>query len=91
MLGNGMALDLKFTPDFFESNRQSIRALIETYFSMGGYEIQFNVVDKETLLNAQKNPDNYKNLIVRVSGFSAYFVDLNALLQNEIIARTAHS
>ena len=89
-LGNGMVLDLKFYPGFFEENRRYIRALIETYFDLGGYEIQLNVVDKDKLLAAQKNPEQYRDLIVRVSGFSAYFVDLGAILQEEIIARTEH-
>ena len=89
-LGNGMVLDLKFSPSVFRKNKPQIRSLIETYMDMGGYEIQFNVVDRDTLLEAQKNPDQYRNLIVRVSGFSAYFADLGVLIQNEIIARTEH-
>ncbi|MCL2472185.1 MAG: glycyl radical protein, partial [Treponema sp.] len=89
-LGNGMVLDLKFQPRFFSENEQGIKALIRTYFALGGYEIQLNVVDKHTLTEAQKYPERYKNLIVRVSGFSAYFTDLNAALQNEIIARTEY-
>ena len=89
-LGNGMVFDLKFHPGFFRENRPQIKALIETYFSLGGYEIQLNVVDRNTLIEAQKFPDRYKNLIVRVSGFSAYFTDLNAALQDEIIARTEY-
>ena len=89
-LGNGMVLDLKFHPAFFEKNKLSIRNIIETYFDLGGYEIQLNVVDKNTLIEAQKHPERHRDLIVRVSGFSAYFVDLNTILQNEIIARTEH-
>ena len=91
LLGNGMVLDLKFNPVFFEKNKFHIRKLIETYFKLGGYEIQFNVIDKNTLLEAQKHPERHRNLIVRVSGFSAYFVDLDAVLQNEIIERSEHS
>lgn len=64
--------------------------LIEEYFSRGGLEIQFNTLDKETLSAAQKDPYKYRNLIVRVSGFSAYFVALEESLQNEIIRRTEH-
>jgi formate C-acetyltransferase len=56
----------------------------------GGLEVQFNVVDSETLRNAQKTPDAYRNLIVRVWGFSAYFVTLTKDYQDNIIARTAH-
>jgi len=54
-------------------------------------EIQFNVIDPETLLAAQESPDEYRDLIVRVSGFSAYFVDLDKACQDEIIARTDHA
>ena len=90
IFGNGIVVDLKFQPQFFNKNRLHIRQLIETHFDMGGYEIQINVVDRQTLLNAQKEPEKYRNLIVRVSGFSAYIVDLGAIIQNEIIARTEY-
>lgn len=91
--GNGMVLDLKFHPQFFAppSHRAAFRQLVETYFEMGGMEMQFNVIDRETLLNAQRNPEQYRDLIVRVSGFSAYFTTLSATVQNEIIARTEFS
>ena len=92
LLGNGMVLDLKFHPSFFqdEEKRQAFKHLVETYFHLGGLEIQFNVISRETLLEAQKSPEKYSDLIVRVSGFSAYFVDMNKLTQDEIIARTEH-
>jgi formate C-acetyltransferase len=88
--GNGMVLDLKFHPHFFtpSAHRQSFRHMIETYFDMGGMEIQFNVVDRQTLLDAQSHPEQYRDLIVRVSGFSAYFTTLRTSVQNEIIDRT---
>lgn len=90
--GNGMVLDIKFHPSFFreKTHRDSFRNLIETYFKLGGMEIQINVVSNETLKKAQKNPAGYGDLIVRVSGFSAYFVELDRILQDEIIARTEH-
>ena len=90
--GNGLVLDLKFHPDFFKSNkhRQAFRLLIESYFALGGLEVQFNVVSRETLMNAQKNPDQFRNLVIRVSGFSAYFTSLDKPLQDEIIARTEY-
>lgn len=89
-LGNGMALDVKLLPQFFDKveNRDALKRAIQVYFEQGGLEIQFNVVDKETLLKAQENPESYRNLIVRVSGYSAYFVHLSKELQNEIISRT---
>jgi pyruvate formate-lyase/glycerol dehydratase family glycyl radical enzyme len=92
-LGNGMVLDIKFAPGFFaEMRRQGIFGpLVETYFRSGGMEIQFNVIDRATLLAAQRSPHAYRDLVVRVSGFSAYFVDLDQVVQNEIIARTEHA
>ncbi len=89
---NGMVLDLKLMTDFFRNEKhfENIRVLIETYFEMGGLEIQFNTIDRETLLAAQRDPCKYRNLVVRVSGFSAYFIALEESLQNEIIKRTEH-
>ena len=88
--GNGMVLDIKFTPAVIagETGGKALRALIETYYRKGGMEIQVSAVSRETLLDAQKNPDQHGDLIVRVSGFSAYFTALNPVTQNEIIART---
>ena len=62
--------------------------LIGTYSDMGGKWIQFNVVGKDKLLDAQKTPENHKDLIVRVAGYSAYFVDLGKGVQDDIIRRT---
>ena len=62
--------------------------LIREYFKLGGHHIQFNIVDTETLCDAQRHPDNYRDLLVRVAGYSDYFNDMTAQLQNEIIART---
>lgn len=62
--------------------------LIDYYFSMGGMQMQFNVVSRETLLRAQANPEKYQNLIVRVAGYSAYFVNLEKKVQQDIIERT---
>ena len=92
LLGNGMVLDLKFHPTFFDNKekRRAFKNLVETYFQLGGMEIQFNVINQETLIGAQESPDEYRDLIVRVSGFSAYFIDLDKVTQNEIIARTEH-
>jgi pyruvate formate-lyase/glycerol dehydratase family glycyl radical enzyme len=93
LLGNGMVLDLKFHPMFFKDPDalHAFRRLVETYFMLGGMEIQFNVVSRETLLAAQLDPWSYRDLLVRVSGFSAYFVDLDKLTQDEIIARVEHN
>ena len=62
--------------------------MIDQYFAMGGNQMQFNVVSKKTLLDAQKNPDKYANLLVRVAGYSAYFTQLSKDVQEDIIART---
>ena len=62
--------------------------MIDQYFAMGGNQMQFNVVSKKTLLDAQKNPDKYANLLVRVAGSSAYFTQLSKDVQEDIIART---
>ena len=63
-------------------------ALIDNYFSRGGMQVQFNVVGRETLLRAQREPGKYRNLMVRVAGYSAYFVTLDKVVQEDIIMRT---
>ncbi|MDD4373285.1 MAG: glycyl radical protein [Bacteroidales bacterium] len=89
----GTLLNQKFLPAFFDSDEacQKLVQLIRTYFRLDGHHIQFNVVDAHTLRDAQKNPEQYRDLIVRVAGYSDYFNDLGTDLQNEIIARTAHN
>ena len=64
--------------------------LVRTYFRLDGHHIQFNVVDAETLRDAQMHPERHRDLIVRVAGYSDYFCDLGQALQDEIIARTEH-
>ena len=64
--------------------------LIRTYFDLGGWEIQFNVVSADTLREAQKHPEDYRDLVVRVVGYSAFFVELEKVVQDDIIARTEH-
>jgi len=88
----GTLLNQKFSPAFFEDDESitKLSQLIRSYFRMDGHHIQFNVVDADTLRKAQKNPEKYKDLIVRVAGYSDYFNDLGEELQNEIIRRTEH-
>ena len=88
----GTLLNQKFSPSFFEDedSYSNLTALIRSYFSMDGHHIQFNVVNAETLREAQKHPELYRDLIVRVAGYSDYFNDLGEDLQNEIIERTGH-
>jgi formate C-acetyltransferase len=88
----GTLLNQKFSPSFFEDEEsyEKLTALIRSYFSLDGHHIQFNVVNAETLKEAQKHPERYRDLIVRVAGYSDYFNDLGEDLQNEIIKRTEH-
>lgn len=88
----GTLLNQKFSPQFFEDEESypKLTALIRSYFKLDGHHIQFNVVGADTLKEAQKHPELYRDLIVRVAGYSDYFNDLGEDLQNEIIRRTAH-
>jgi formate C-acetyltransferase len=93
LIANGMVLDIKFHPTALSGKEglQKFKSLIRTYLNSGGMEIQFNVVDRKTLLEAQKNPEKFSEFVVRVSGYSAYFTQLSKELQNEIIARTEYN
>jgi formate C-acetyltransferase len=86
----GTLLNMKFNPQVLEGEDglDNLMHLIRSYFRLDGHHIQFNVVDAETLRKAQAKPEEYQNLIVRVAGYSDYFVDLGVDLQDEIIART---
>ena len=88
----GTLLNQKFSPQFFNDDESynKLTALIRSYFKLDGHHIQFNVVDADTLRDAQKHPELYRDLIVRVAGYSDYFNNLGDDLQNEIIKRTAH-
>jgi len=88
----GTLLNQKFTPQLLKDDDglDKLVHLIRTYFKLDGHHIQFNVVDAATLRAAQKNPQQYRDLIVRVAGYSDYFCDLGQVLQDEIIARTEH-
>ena len=87
----GTLLNQRFLPSVLggETGLEKMAQLIRTYFRLGGHHIQFNVVDTETLRKAQEAPDEYRGLLVRVAGYSDYFVDLDQYHQEEIIARTA--
>jgi formate C-acetyltransferase len=88
----GTLLNQKFTPQLLADDEglEGLVHLVRTYFRLDGHHVQFNVVDADTLRAAQRNPDQYRDLIVRVAGYSDYFCDLGPALQDEIIARTAH-
>ena len=86
----GTLLNVRFLPALLkrDADIEKFGQLIREYFKLGGHHIQFNIVDTDTLLEAQKDPDRFRDLLVRVAGYSDYFNDCNATLQNEIIART---
>jgi formate C-acetyltransferase len=91
-LHEGALYNLRFDPKGVqgETGLKIIEGVIKTYFEDGGQHIQINVVDNETLLKAQENPENYKGLMVRVAGYMAYFTELDKSAQDTIIRRTAH-
>jgi formate C-acetyltransferase len=88
----GTLLNQKFNPQLLEDDEgiDSLAHLVRSYFSMDGHHIQMNVVKADTLRDAQQHPEKYRDLIVRVAGYSDYFCDLNPDLQDEIIRRTEH-
>lgn len=90
---DGMALNLKIHPTSLKRNDgiTKLEDATKTYFGMGGMEVQYNVVDAETLRKAQENPADYHNLVVRIAGFSAYFVDMTPAMQADIISRAEHN
>jgi pyruvate-formate lyase len=89
----GTLLNMKFTPGLLagEEGIDKLTGLVRAYFRDDAHHVQFNVVDKDTLKAAQKEPQRYKDLVVRVAGYSDYFVDIGIDLQDEIISRTAQS
>jgi formate C-acetyltransferase len=92
-IGNGCTFNQKFSPSALagEKGSRDLASLIRAYFDLGGMHVQFNVVDRETLIDARKHPERYPGLLVRISGYSAYFADLTPAMQDEIIARTEQS
>ena len=89
----GTLLNVRFVPALLkrEEDMKKMASLIRTYFKFGGHHIQFNIVDTKTLHDAQKHPEDYRDLLVRVAGYSDYFNDMTEQLQNEIIARTENN
>ena len=90
---NGALFNIKFSPGVVqgETGEAVLENCIKSYFNMNGEHIQINVVDAKTLLDAQENPGEYRNLLVRVAGYSAYFVELDKAVQDNIIGRTEHT
>lgn len=89
---NGTLLNMKISPQCLETleDLHKLAGLIRGYFDQGGHHVQFNIIDEKILRDAQKNPENYRNLLVRVAGYSDYFVLLSREIQEEIISRTTH-
>ena len=86
----GTLLNMKIMPDFLDSREgvSAMMSLLKGLCSLGVFHVQFNVVDQEKLLDAQRHPENYKGLLVRVAGYTAFFVELDKDVQDDIIART---
>jgi len=88
----GTLLNLKLEPDMLQSDNGAtqLMALLKSMCSLGVFHAQFNVINQETLLKAQQNPEEYKGLLIRVAGYTAYFTELGRDVQDEIIGRTVH-
>jgi len=88
----GTLLNQRFLPSVLEKEEdlEKLAHLIRTYFKLNGHHIQFNIVDTKTLRSAQTHPEEYRDLLVRVAGYSDYFVDLDVYHQEEIISRNEH-
>ena len=93
LVQKGVLINHKFDPAIAKGEKgiKMLEAFLEGYFDAGGQHIQINVVDVKTLRDAQKHPENYRNLMVRVAGYSAFFIDLDEKVQNNIIGRTEHT
>jgi len=89
---NGTLLNMRFSPQVLKEDRDIVKFanFLRAYCLLGGYHVQFNVVSSELLKKAQKNPEKYRNLLVRVAGYSAYFTELSVDVQNDLINRTVH-
>ena len=87
---NGIQFNMKFSPACLQGHEgvEKMKSFVQCFFRQGGFQIQYNIIDSDTLRKAQKEPENYMDLVVRVAGFSAYFVELVPDLQNDLISRT---
>jgi pyruvate-formate lyase len=92
LMENGSIFNIKFSPDLFKKgNIDKCIAVMKSYFDLGGFQMQVAVVDKQTLLEAQKHPEKHRDLIVRIAGYCAYFTELNLRAQQHIIDRNEHT
>jgi len=92
LISNGLVLNMRFQPHILRSEEsiKKFAAMNRTYFQLGGMHVQYNIIDQETLKKAQANPEDYRDLVVRVAGYSALFTELDTATQNDIISRTCH-
>ena len=87
----GVAVNLKFSKKMFGPDSMvKMLSIIRTYMERGGFELQINVVDRDTLVKARNNPEDYQDLVVRIGGYSDYFVKLSSQMQEELLLRTEH-
>ena len=88
----GTLLNMRLSHDLVKTKRgrSNLAAMVQTFFDMGAFHVQFNTLSTETLLEAQKHPEDYKDLLVRVAGYSTQFVHLSKTLQDSIIRRSVH-
>ncbi|MFW5991608.1 MAG: glycine radical domain-containing protein [Halanaerobiaceae bacterium] len=87
----GAVQNMKFSKKIFNDNREKLKSLLKTYFEKGGTQAMITVVNPQDLKNAMENPESYKNLFVRVGGFTARFVELTKDVQEDILYRTLYS
>ena len=92
-INNNIAFNVKVVPTAEDSRKKTVNDMysyVKTYFDLGGMQMQMNVVTSETLKDAMAHPENYRNLLVRISGYNAYFVTLNKDMQMELIERAEY-
>ena len=90
---NGLALNIRIHPSAVNSEEgmQKLKDVTRTYMDMGGMEVQYNIISSETMRAAQADPDSYRNLVVHIAGYSAYFNELSRDCQDDLISRTENS
>ncbi len=92
LVSNGSAFNLNINPSFLQGKGpETLAALVDGYFRLGGMQLQWNLVDRSMLQAAQEHPEDYRSLIVRVSGYSAHFIDLERVVQDDLIMRMEHA
>ena len=92
LMDNGSILNLRFHPSALATDEKitKIAQAVSVYFAKGGFQVQFNIISRDTLLDAQENPENYSSLVVKVAGFSSFYIDLEKKWQDHLIARTEY-